>query len=149
MKELREWRGKRADAGRIAPKGFPKNNKFGSCRGERQGQGEGKAETANSQLATNSSEQSAFSSKRGCGVAEEQLFAGPAADAQHDQIVLAPLGLLAGWPRPPRCPPCTAVWILEIVAVGNRDDVLEDGFFVPRRLRLRERLPLGGPRGAT
>ena len=29
LKELREWRGKRADAGRIAPKGFPKNNKFG------------------------------------------------------------------------------------------------------------------------
>jgi topoisomerase-4 subunit A len=28
MKELRDWRGKRADAGRIAPKGFPKNNKF-------------------------------------------------------------------------------------------------------------------------
>jgi topoisomerase-4 subunit A len=30
MKELRDWRGKRADAGRIAPKGFPKNNKFTS-----------------------------------------------------------------------------------------------------------------------
>jgi topoisomerase-4 subunit A len=30
MKELRDWRGKRADAGRIAPKGFPKNNKFAS-----------------------------------------------------------------------------------------------------------------------
>jgi topoisomerase-4 subunit A len=28
MKELRDWRGKRADAGRIAPKGFPKDNKF-------------------------------------------------------------------------------------------------------------------------
>jgi topoisomerase-4 subunit A len=30
MKELRDWRGKRADAGRIAPKGFPKNNTFAS-----------------------------------------------------------------------------------------------------------------------
>jgi topoisomerase-4 subunit A len=30
MKELKDWRGKRADAGRIAPKGFPKNNKFRS-----------------------------------------------------------------------------------------------------------------------
>jgi topoisomerase-4 subunit A len=28
MKELKDWRGKRADAGRIAPKGFPKTNKF-------------------------------------------------------------------------------------------------------------------------
>jgi topoisomerase-4 subunit A len=27
-KELADWRGKRADAGRIAPKGFPKSNKF-------------------------------------------------------------------------------------------------------------------------
>jgi topoisomerase-4 subunit A len=31
LKELKDWRGKRADAGRIAPKGFPKNNKFGSA----------------------------------------------------------------------------------------------------------------------
>jgi topoisomerase-4 subunit A len=30
LKELKDWRGKRADAGRIAPKGFPKNNKFGA-----------------------------------------------------------------------------------------------------------------------
>ncbi len=29
LKDLRDWRGKRADAGRIVPKGFPKNNKFG------------------------------------------------------------------------------------------------------------------------
>jgi topoisomerase-4 subunit A len=29
MKELKDWRGKRADAGRLAPKGFPKSNKFG------------------------------------------------------------------------------------------------------------------------
>jgi topoisomerase-4 subunit A len=27
-KELSDWRGKRADAGRLAPKGFPKSNKF-------------------------------------------------------------------------------------------------------------------------
>jgi topoisomerase-4 subunit A len=26
--ELRDWRGSRADAGRLAPKGFPKANKF-------------------------------------------------------------------------------------------------------------------------
>ena len=29
MKELADWRGNRADAGRLAPKGFPRNNKFG------------------------------------------------------------------------------------------------------------------------
>ena len=28
MKELKDWRGDRAAAGRIAPKGFPKSNKF-------------------------------------------------------------------------------------------------------------------------
>jgi topoisomerase-4 subunit A len=28
LKELSDWRGNRADAGRLAPKGFPKNNKF-------------------------------------------------------------------------------------------------------------------------
>jgi topoisomerase-4 subunit A len=33
LKDLRDWRGKRADAGRIAPKGFPKNNKFGKPPG--------------------------------------------------------------------------------------------------------------------
>jgi len=33
MKELKDWRGNRADAGRIAPKGFPKNNKFRSLQG--------------------------------------------------------------------------------------------------------------------
>jgi topoisomerase-4 subunit A len=32
MKELKDWRGNRADAGRIAPKGFPKNNKFHSLQ---------------------------------------------------------------------------------------------------------------------
>jgi topoisomerase IV subunit A len=29
IKELADWRGNRADAGRLAPKGFPKNNRFG------------------------------------------------------------------------------------------------------------------------
>ncbi len=29
MKELAEWRGNRADAGRLPPKGFPRSNKFG------------------------------------------------------------------------------------------------------------------------
>jgi topoisomerase IV subunit A len=29
MKELADWRGSRADAGRVAPKGFPRTNKFG------------------------------------------------------------------------------------------------------------------------
>jgi topoisomerase IV subunit A len=29
MKELSDWRGNRADAGRLAPKGFPRSNKFG------------------------------------------------------------------------------------------------------------------------
>jgi topoisomerase-4 subunit A len=29
IKELAEWRGTRADAGRLPPKGFPKSNKFG------------------------------------------------------------------------------------------------------------------------
>jgi topoisomerase-4 subunit A len=29
MRELADWRGNRADAGRIAPKGFPRSNKFG------------------------------------------------------------------------------------------------------------------------
>ena len=29
MKELVDWRGNRSDAGRLAPKGFPRTNKFG------------------------------------------------------------------------------------------------------------------------
>jgi topoisomerase-4 subunit A len=33
LKELSDWRGNRADAGRLAPKGFPKNNKFGRALG--------------------------------------------------------------------------------------------------------------------
>ncbi len=32
MNELADWRGNRADAGRIAPKGFPRSNKFGGER---------------------------------------------------------------------------------------------------------------------
>jgi topoisomerase IV subunit A len=34
--ELNDWRGNRADAGRLAPKGFPKTNRFGRMpeRGE-------------------------------------------------------------------------------------------------------------------
>ena len=30
LKELADWRGNRADAGRLAPKGFPRSNRFGS-----------------------------------------------------------------------------------------------------------------------
>jgi topoisomerase-4 subunit A len=44
MKELRDWRGKRADAGRIAPKGFPKNNKFVSLVVTKNGKNGDKAE---------------------------------------------------------------------------------------------------------
>jgi topoisomerase-4 subunit A len=33
LKELSDWRGNRADAGRLAPKGFPKNNKFSGKAG--------------------------------------------------------------------------------------------------------------------
>jgi topoisomerase-4 subunit A len=44
MKELRDWRGKRADAGRIAPKGFPKNNKFASLVMAKNGKGDDKAD---------------------------------------------------------------------------------------------------------
>jgi topoisomerase-4 subunit A len=29
LKELTDWRGNRADAGRLPPKGFPRANKFG------------------------------------------------------------------------------------------------------------------------
>jgi topoisomerase IV subunit A len=29
MNELADWRGNRADAGRIAPRGFPRSNRFG------------------------------------------------------------------------------------------------------------------------
>jgi len=40
MKELKDWRGKRADAGRIVPKGFPKNNKFRGAPGAGKGEDE-------------------------------------------------------------------------------------------------------------
>jgi topoisomerase-4 subunit A len=33
LKELADWRGNRADAGRMAPKGFPKTNKFDDSDG--------------------------------------------------------------------------------------------------------------------
>ena len=33
LKELADWRGNRADAGRLAPKGFPKTNMFGNTDG--------------------------------------------------------------------------------------------------------------------
>ena len=35
LKELADWRGNRADAGRIAPKGFPRSNKFGTLIGKK------------------------------------------------------------------------------------------------------------------
>jgi len=41
MRELADWRGNRADAGRLAPKGFPKINKFGRLPENGKG-GEGK-----------------------------------------------------------------------------------------------------------
>ena len=33
LKELADWRGNRADAGRLAPKGFPRSNTFGQTNG--------------------------------------------------------------------------------------------------------------------
>jgi len=33
MKELADWRGNRADAGRLAPKGFPRTNRFSRVAG--------------------------------------------------------------------------------------------------------------------
>ena len=42
MKELSDWRGNRADAGRLAPKGFPKNNHFGRLPEGKNGGGEAK-----------------------------------------------------------------------------------------------------------
>jgi topoisomerase-4 subunit A len=39
MSELKDWRGNRSDAGRIAPKGFPKNNKFRSLPSGGNGKG--------------------------------------------------------------------------------------------------------------
>ncbi|HEY2531265.1 MAG TPA: DNA topoisomerase IV subunit A [Xanthobacteraceae bacterium] len=45
LKELADWRGNRADAGRLAPKGFPKNNKFdnGTTRAPGNGKSAGEA----------------------------------------------------------------------------------------------------------
>jgi topoisomerase IV subunit A len=40
LKELADWRGNRADAGRLAPKGFPKTNKFGGAGSGRTASGE-------------------------------------------------------------------------------------------------------------
>jgi topoisomerase-4 subunit A len=40
LKEIADWRGNRADAGRLAPKGFPKNNRFGSASGRMTGSGD-------------------------------------------------------------------------------------------------------------
>ena len=40
LKELADWRGSRADAGRLAPKGFPKTNTFGNAQA-RAGNGNG------------------------------------------------------------------------------------------------------------
>jgi topoisomerase-4 subunit A len=44
LKELADWRGNRADAGRLAPKGFPKTNKFGNTGGRLGAAGEGEDE---------------------------------------------------------------------------------------------------------
>jgi topoisomerase-4 subunit A len=40
LKELADWRGRRADAGRLAPRGFPKTNTFGNAQA-RAGNGNG------------------------------------------------------------------------------------------------------------
>ena len=44
FKELSDWRGNRADAGRLAPKGFPKNNKFDNTADRPVANGKGTAE---------------------------------------------------------------------------------------------------------
>jgi len=41
LKELADWRGNRSDAGRLAPKGFPKNNKFDNTSGKPTANGKG------------------------------------------------------------------------------------------------------------
>jgi topoisomerase-4 subunit A len=38
MKELADWRGNRADAGRLAPKGFPRTNRFSAALSSRKGE---------------------------------------------------------------------------------------------------------------
>jgi topoisomerase IV subunit A len=45
FKELADWRGNRADAGRLAPKGFPKNNKFDNTAARPVANGKGAAES--------------------------------------------------------------------------------------------------------
>jgi topoisomerase IV subunit A len=45
LKELADWRGNRADAGRLAPKGFPKNNKFDDTAGRASTNGKGAVES--------------------------------------------------------------------------------------------------------
>jgi len=42
LKELADWRGNRSDAGRLAPKGFPKSNHFGRLPEGKNGNGETK-----------------------------------------------------------------------------------------------------------
>ncbi len=44
LKELADWRGNRADAGRLAPKGFPKTNKFDSTSSRSPANGKGAGE---------------------------------------------------------------------------------------------------------
>ena len=39
LNELADWRGNRADAGRLAPKGFPRSNTFGQVRANDNGEG--------------------------------------------------------------------------------------------------------------
>ncbi len=43
LKELADWRGNRADAGRLAPKGFPKTNMFGNSEGRSNGSDDDRA----------------------------------------------------------------------------------------------------------
>jgi topoisomerase-4 subunit A len=45
LKELADWRGNRADAGRIAPKGFPKTNKFDDTGGRPTASGDSEDES--------------------------------------------------------------------------------------------------------
>jgi len=40
LKELADWRGNRADAGRLAPKGFPRTNRFGQLAANGKPRGE-------------------------------------------------------------------------------------------------------------
>jgi topoisomerase-4 subunit A len=39
LRELADWRGNRADAGRLAPKGFPRSNTFSQLRASGNGEG--------------------------------------------------------------------------------------------------------------